>query len=95
MKNFAAIDFEIANQQRTSVCSVGIVIVMDGEIVDSYYSLIKPEPEYYSYWNTRVHGLTMEDTMKPGCFQRSGLRLNQRSRDCHWWHTTHPLMRDA
>ena len=56
MKNFAAIDFETANQQRTSVCSVGIVIVRDGEIVDSYYSLIKPEPEYYSYWNTRVHG---------------------------------------
>ena len=48
MKNFAAIDFETANQQRTSVCSVGIVIVRDGEIVDSYYSLIKPEPEYYS-----------------------------------------------
>lgn len=47
MKNFAAIDFETANQQRTCVCSVGIVIVRDGEIVDSYYSLIKPEPEYF------------------------------------------------
>lgn len=47
MKNFAAIDFETANQQRTSVCSVGIVIVRDGEIVDSYYSLTKPEPEYF------------------------------------------------
>ena len=40
MKDFAAIDFETANQQRTSVCSVGIVIVRDGEIADSYYSLI-------------------------------------------------------
>ena len=68
MKNFAAIDFETANQQRTSICSVGIVIVRDGEIVDSYYSLIKPEPEYYSYWNTRVHGLTMEDTMNARVF---------------------------
>ena len=63
MKDFAAIDFETANQQRTSVCSVGIVIVRDGEIADSFYSLIKPEPEYYSYWNTRVHGLTQEDTI--------------------------------
>lgn len=35
MKDFAAIDFETANQQRTSVCSVGIVIVRDGEIADS------------------------------------------------------------
>ena len=32
MKDFAAIDFETANQQRTSVCSVGIVIVRDGEM---------------------------------------------------------------
>lgn len=45
MKDFAAINFETANQQRTSVCSVGIVIVRDGKIADSYYSLIKPEPE--------------------------------------------------
>ena len=57
MENFAAIDFETANEQRTSVCSVGVVIVRDGEIVDNYYSLIRPEPEYYTYWNTRVHGL--------------------------------------
>lgn len=68
MKDFAAIDFETANSERSSVCSVGIVIVRNGEIVDSYYSLIKPEPEYYSYWNTQVHGLTMEDTMNARVF---------------------------
>lgn len=62
MNNFAAIDFETANEQRSSICSVGVVIVRDGEIVGNYYSLIRPEPEYYSYWNTRVHGLTMADT---------------------------------
>ena len=28
MKDFAAIDFETANGKRTSVCSVGIVIVL-------------------------------------------------------------------
>ena len=62
MKDFAAIDFEIANEQRTSVCSVGVVVVRGGEIIDRFYSLVQPEPEYYSYWNTRVHGLTLEDT---------------------------------
>ena len=30
MENFAAIDFETANEQRTSVCSVGVVIVRNG-----------------------------------------------------------------
>ena len=34
MKDFAAIDFETANNERSSVCSVGIVIVRNGEIVD-------------------------------------------------------------
>ncbi|MBO7053903.1 MAG: 3'-5' exonuclease [Bacteroidales bacterium] len=62
MKDFAAIDFETANCSRTSVCSVGIVIVRDGEIVDNFYSLIKPEPNYYNYWCTQVHGLTRKDT---------------------------------
>lgn len=68
MDNFAAIDFETANEQRSSVCSVGVVIVRDWEIVDHYYSLIRPEPEYYTYWNTRVHGLTMADTERAPIF---------------------------
>ena len=34
MKDFAAIDFETANRERSSVCSVGAVIVRDGRIVD-------------------------------------------------------------
>ena len=41
MRDFAAIDFETANNERTSVCSVGVVIVRDGEIVDTFYSLIQ------------------------------------------------------
>ena len=62
MKDFAAIDFETANNERSSVCSVGIVIVRNGEIVDSFYSLIQPEPNYYNYWCSQVHGLCHEDT---------------------------------
>ncbi len=68
MKNFAAIDFETANQYPTSVCSVGVVVVRDGEITDKFYSLIRPEPEFYSYWNTRVHGIRMEDTLHAPVF---------------------------
>ena len=68
MKDFAAIDFETANEQRTSVCSVGVVVVRGGDIADRFYSLIRPEPEYYSYWNTRVHGLTLEDTAEAPVF---------------------------
>lgn len=62
MRDFAAIDFETANGERSSVCSVGVIIVRNGEIVDSFYSLIQPEPNYYTYWCQRVHGLCCDDT---------------------------------
>lgn len=62
MKDFAAIDFETANNERSSVCAVGVVIVRGGDVVDSFYSLIKPEPEYYNYWCSQVHGLCASDT---------------------------------
>ena len=68
MLNFAAIDFETANNVRSSVCSVGIVIVRDGKIADKFYSLIKPEPEYYNYWCSQVHGLSLDDTMEAPVF---------------------------
>jgi DNA polymerase-3 subunit epsilon len=62
MTSFAAIDFETANHFQSSVCSVGVVIVRDGSVVEKIYHLIRPEPEWYSYWNTQVHGLTVADT---------------------------------
>jgi DNA polymerase-3 subunit epsilon len=62
MDNFAAIDFETANQHASSVCSVGVVVVRNGIVTDSFYSLIQPEPNYYIYWCQRVHGLTHADT---------------------------------
>ena len=62
MTDFAAIDFETANECPSSVCSVGVVIVRGGEVVDSFYSLIHPEPEYYQWYCQKVHGLGPEDT---------------------------------
>lgn len=49
MKNdeeFAAIDFETANQHRSSVCSVGVVIVRNSQVVDKFYRLIHPIPDF-------------------------------------------------
>ena len=70
MTDFAAIVFETANEQPSSVCSVGVVIVRGGEIVDSFYSLIRPEPEYYQWFCQRVHGICAEDTYCAPVFPR-------------------------
>ncbi len=70
MTDFAAIDFETANEQMCSVCSVGVVVVRGGEIVDRFYSLIHPEPEYFQRFCQRVHGLGPEDTEDAPVFPR-------------------------
>ena len=50
MKDFAAIDFETANNERSSVCSVGIIIVRDGKIVEkgNHRELMNKKGYYYS-----------------------------------------------
>ena len=50
MTDFAAIDFETANGERSSVCSVGVVVVRNSLIANTFYSLIKPEPDYYAWF---------------------------------------------
>ena len=62
LHSFAAIDFETANHYPSSICSVGVVVVRNGIITDKIYRLIRPEPEWYSYWHTQTHGLTAKNT---------------------------------
>ena len=62
MERFAAIDFETANWQRTSVCAVGVVVINQGKLEEQFYSLIQPAPNFYSRRNTEIHGLSRSDT---------------------------------
>ncbi|MDI2099484.1 3'-5' exonuclease [Ruicaihuangia caeni] len=61
--DFTAIDFETANNHSASACSVGLVRVRGGEIVERAGWLIKPPVGYdvFSEWNTRIHGITAAD----------------------------------
>ena len=81
MDDFVAIDFETANYVRSSVCSVGLVFVRNGQIVDERYSLIKPYPNYYLASNTAIHGLTRGDTQDAPTFDEV-------------WEQFEPLVRD-
>jgi len=61
--NFTAIDFETANGSPASPCAVGLVKVVEGKIIDTYSTLIKPpDPHYwFATGNINVHGITPED----------------------------------
>lgn len=61
--SFVGIDFETLYPQRVSACSIGMVKYIDGEIVDRFYTLIRPPFDYPGKCGsvlTWVHGLTEE-----------------------------------
>lgn len=60
--DFVAIDFETATGYRDSACSVAVVEIKGGELVDSYYTLIQPPGNKYYFFNTKIHGITPADT---------------------------------
>ncbi|MFD4420765.1 exonuclease domain-containing protein [Agromyces sp. NPDC058484] len=58
--DFTAIDFETANSSSASACSVGLVKVRDGVVVDRVHRYIRPPfpHDEFSEWNVRIHGIT-------------------------------------
>jgi len=59
MKNFIAIDFETASEQRTTPVSVGFVRIVDDVIVEgsSFYSLINPRTTMFNSISIAKHGI--------------------------------------
>lgn len=63
MNDFIAIDVETANNEPTSVCAIGAVLVKDGAVACTFYRLVKPEPDWYiRYFSTSIHGIYPSDT---------------------------------
>ena len=63
---FTAIDFETATDYHP--CSVGIVTVENGIIVDEFVTLIKPPNNLYSPFTIQVHGIHPRDTVNAKSF---------------------------
>ncbi|WP_339145596.1 MULTISPECIES: exonuclease domain-containing protein [unclassified Sutcliffiella] len=59
--DFIALDFEIANNDLSSACSLGMVFVDDNRKVNEKYFLIKPPSIKVEKSFSKVHGLTEED----------------------------------
>lgn len=76
MDSFVAIDVETANNYPTSICAIGAVKVVDGEIVDRFYELVRPEPNFYfRHFTENIHGIGRRDTDEAECFDRVWARL--------------------
>lgn len=65
--SYVALDVETANDFRGSVCSIGLVKFKDGNIIDTFYTLINPEEEFDDF-NIFIHGITPEDVLDSPTF---------------------------
>ena len=60
--DFIAIDFETANEHRSSACEVSLVRVSQGEVKEYFTSFIKPHASMgFNPWNVRKHGITQRE----------------------------------
>lgn len=70
LDDFVAIDFETATGLMTSACALGMVKVIDGEIVQKYYTIINPVRDEYTDLqpNLRIHGIPLSISEKVKSF---------------------------
>lgn len=54
---FISIDVETANSWFGSICQVGVVEFVNGQIVNEWERLVDPEDDFFEF-NTRIHGIT-------------------------------------
>jgi len=59
--NYIAIDFETANAQRCSPCSVGLAWIRDGLVTRVEERLIRPREMRFAGINISIHGILPED----------------------------------
>lgn len=67
--NFVAIDFETANRDRNSACSLGLVVVRHSKIQNSFYTLLRP-PSPITPDTQKIHGISNEDVADAPTFDQ-------------------------
>jgi DNA polymerase-3 subunit epsilon len=76
-----AIDFETANEQRSSPCAIGLAWVENGQIVEVEHHYIRPIDMRFSGWNIAVHGIRPADVENadefPAVLERLQARIEQ------------------
>ncbi len=66
--DFVAIDFETANRNWNSACEIGLIMVEDCRVVDTYRRLIRPTPNRFDAGNIRIHKITPEQVLHEPTF---------------------------
>lgn len=68
IKDYISIDIENPNARGNSICSIGIIVVNNNEVVDEKYSLINPE-DRFDINNSNITGLNYPDVKDAPTFK--------------------------
>jgi DNA polymerase-3 subunit epsilon len=84
--DFVVIDVETANADLSSICQIGIASFREGELADSWESLVNPE-DYFSAVNVSIHGIdncqVKDAPTWKDVFPQVASRLQDRIAVCH------------
>jgi len=74
---FVALDVETANPDMSSICQIGIVHFEDGQVVDSWSSLVDPK-DYFDGMNVSIHGIDEDDVRGAPDYRQASVEVNRR-----------------
>jgi len=66
--NFIAIDVELANNDRSSICEIGIAKLRAGELVETWRVLVNPKSTYKELFHSNLHGIRHQHTSEAPTF---------------------------
>lgn len=77
-ERFVALDFEIMDNWRATICSVGVAVFEDGVMKDTFYSLVCPPTKSENYHCCKVHGLHYRDVKNSPKFSELWPMINKK-----------------
>ena len=69
MNSFLVLDVETANADYSSICQIGIAEFQNGELFNSWESLVNPE-DFFDGMNISIHGITKKMVRKSPTFPK-------------------------
>jgi DNA polymerase-3 subunit epsilon len=74
--DFVALDVETANADPRSICQIGVAVFKDGELVETWDSLINPK-SHFDFMNISIHGIDESHVMNAPTIQQVKSKLDQ------------------
>lgn len=59
---FIALDFEKANRFSHSICSVGLIVFDDNQVIEEKHILVQPPENKFGAIESSIHGISSDDT---------------------------------